>query len=90
MPTNEILINLDLADAIALIERQQQQIANLNTEVEVRRKVMADIVKLLGYGFNGLSHDEIVFKIHDLITQLAKAKKEIERLQEKIPKGYGF
>ncbi len=39
MPHDEILVKLDLADAIALIDRQQQQIADLTAKIETYKEI---------------------------------------------------
>jgi len=44
MPREEIRVALDLSDAIALIERQQQEIAALKAEVERLRELCAELV----------------------------------------------
>lgn len=74
----EILPGIDAALAAGA------EIAELKSEVAKRREVMADIVRTLGHGCCGLSHDDIVPKIYTLTQQrdeLLGALKQIESRQ---------
>jgi len=57
-----------LADKEAAVEEEEE-------EIEIRRKVMADIVRVLGHGPGGLSHEDILPVLKAKLEQITGLEK---------------